>query len=210
MVQENSQITALAATNFRNEKKKFGIKLDDRRRHVYSIGKTGMGKSTVLENMIISTHHAFLRRGIINQNAVKSFGRNLSKDFSIGTELDVPFGTLSGGNIQKVILSRELAALSDFIMFSEPTSGLDVASAEFIYRKMLECRSNRIAILLISSNLDEILGVADTVVVMYRGRIVGRLPNDGNLTKELIGEYMLGIRGDTSGNEDEERRGDAR
>ena len=107
-------------------------------------------------------------------------------------------------NIQKVILSRELAALSDFIMFSEPTWGLDVSSAEFIYQKMLECRKNRVAILLISSNLDEILGLADVIVVMYRGRVVGKFANNGELTKELIGEYMLGLRDNFSAAEDEE------
>ena len=109
----------------------------------------------------------------------------------------MPIGTLSGGNIQKVILARELANRSDFIIFSEPTWGLDVASAQFIYDRLLSIRRDGVAVLLISSNLDEILGLADTLVVMYRGRVVGCFPNNPELTKELIGEYMLGLRDDS-------------
>jgi ABC-type uncharacterized transport system ATPase subunit len=111
----------------------------------------------------------------------------------------VPIGTLSGGNIQKVILSRELASKTDFIIFSEPTWGLDVASSEFIYSRILDIRKSGNAVLLISSNLDEILGLADTLVVMYRGRVVARLENGPAVTKELVGEYMLGLRADLAG-----------
>ncbi len=162
-------------------------------------GRGSSLESTVLENMIISTHHRFLKIGMFNQNAVRKFGRDLAESFSITAELDAPIGTLSGGNIQKVILARELAAVTDFIMFSEPAWGLDVASTDYIYRRILECRQNRIGILLISSNLDEILGLADTLIIMFRGRIVAEFENNGELSKELIGEYMLGIRDDFKG-----------
>ena len=90
----------------------------------------------------------------------------------------------------------EKSSRSDFIIFSEPTRGLDVASAEFIYNKILKIRQTGVAILLISSNLDEIVRLADTLVVMYRGRVVACLANREELTKELIGEYMMGLRND--------------
>ncbi len=157
--------------------------------------------SSVLENMIITTRHSFLKRGFISRKMALAFGRDLSEGYSIDADLDVPIGTLSGGNIQKVILARELALLTDFIMFSDPTWGLDVASAAFIYEKILECRHNRAAILLISSDLDEILGLADSIAIMHRGRIVGLCNNNGALTKEGIGEYMLGLKDDLSGDE---------
>ena len=153
-------------------------------------------ESSVLENMIISNHHSFLKGGVINQNGIQDFGRGLKGHFSIDGELEVPIGTLSGGNIQKVILARELSSRSDFIIFSEPTWGLDVVSSEFVYEKILECRSQGAAILLISSNLDEVLSLADTLIVMYRGRIVAKFHDCQELSKELIGEYMLGIRDD--------------
>jgi len=155
--------------------------------------------SSVLENLIITARRSFLNRGFFRRNKMERFGREILQRYSIDTDLDVPIGTLSGGNIQKIILARELSARSDFIMFSDPTWGLDVASAEYIYTRILECRQDRSAILLISSELDEVLGLADRIVVMHRGRIVGEFDNDGTITKEIIGEYALGLRDDFKG-----------
>jgi ABC-type uncharacterized transport system ATPase subunit len=156
-------------------------------------------QSSVMENMIISSHHDFLQGGFFRRRAVEEFAETLSSSFSIDGDPRVPIGTLSGGNIQKVILARELASQSDFIIFSEPTWGLDIASAEFIYAKILEIRRRGIAVLLISSNLDEILALSDTLVVLYRGRVVASLSNERKLSKELVGEYMMGLRDDSRG-----------
>jgi len=156
-------------------------------------------QSSVMENMIIAAHHDFLKGGVFRRQEVEDFARRLKEGFSIDGDPRVPIGTLSGGNIQKVILSRELASKTDFIIFSEPTWGLDVASSEFIYSRILEIRKEGNAVLLISSNLDEIMGLADTLVVMYRGRVVARLENGPGVSKELVGEYMLGLRDDFEG-----------
>lgn len=152
--------------------------------------------STVRENLIISKHHDFLMGGIFNKKAVQNFTKSLIEHFSIEGTSSMPIGILSGGNIQKVILARELASKSDFIIFSEPTWGLDVASTQFVCEKMLELREQGAGILLFSSNLDELLGLADMILVLYRGRVVAHLKNDHKLDKEIIGEYMLGIRED--------------
>jgi simple sugar transport system ATP-binding protein len=152
--------------------------------------------SSVMENMIIASHHRFLRGGVLRRRQAEGFATELTRHFSIEGDPKVPIGTLSGGNIQKVILARELASRTDFMLFSEPTWGLDVASSEFIYERIMEIRRQGLAILLLSSNLDEILSLADTVAVMYRGRVVARLDNSGTLSKELVGEYMLGLRED--------------
>ncbi|MEW5817938.1 MAG: ATP-binding cassette domain-containing protein, partial [Spirochaetota bacterium] len=153
-------------------------------------------ESSVTENMIVCNHHKFLKGGILRKTKILKFVEELTRLFSIDGRPQTPVGTLSGGNIQKVILARELAASTDFIIFSEPTWGLDVASSQFVYEKILEMRKSGAAILLVSSNLDEILGLADTIVVMYRGRIVALFQNTKDLTKEYIGEYMLGLRDD--------------
>ena len=152
--------------------------------------------SSVRENIIVASHHDFLKNGIFNQKKINDFVANLSRNYSISGDPFVPIGTLSGGNIQKVILARELAVGAGFIVFSEPTWGLDVASSEFIYENILKLRKKGVAILLISSNLDEIMGLADRILVMYRGRITGRFNNDRSISKALIGEYMMGIRDD--------------
>ena len=125
---------------------------------------------------------------------VEQFASSLASSFSIEGDPRVPVGTLSGGNIQKVILARELAAKTDLIIFSEPTWGLDVSSAEFVYSKILDIRQRGMAVLMISSNLDEVLALCDMLVVLYRGGVAAVLSNEEKLSKELVGEYMMGLR----------------
>ena len=107
-----------------------------------------------------------------------------------------PIGTLSGGNIQKVILAREIEQYRDYIVFSEPTWGLDVASSRFVYERMVELRNNGAAVVLISSNLDEILALSDRIIVFYRGTVVASLTEDEvkQVSKEEMGSYMLGLK----------------
>ena len=153
--------------------------------------------STVRENCIVTKHHDFLKAGVLQQRSIREFTSELIENFSIDASDGMQAGNLSGGNIQKMILARELATQSDFILFSEPTWGLDIASSQFVYERMLEMRERGAGVLLISSNLDEILALADTILVMYRGRVVGRMANVDGLSKEVIGEYMLGLRDDS-------------
>lgn len=150
--------------------------------------------STVTENMLVTHHHGFLRAGILARKPIAAFAARLTSNFSIDGAPQVRIGTLSGGNIQKVILAREMASASNLLIVSEPTWGLDVASSQFVYEKILEARAGGAGVLLISSNLDEILGIADTIAVMSRGRVVAILANEPGLSKERIGEYMLGLR----------------
>ncbi len=156
-------------------------------------------QSSVRENCIVTKHHDFLKAGVLLQRGIREFTRQLIDHFSISAGEGMRAGNLSGGNIQKMILARELSAESNFILFSEPTWGLDIASSQFVYEQMMDLRKRDAAVLLISSNLDEILGLADTILVMYRGRVVGRLANTEDVTKDIIGEYMLGIRDDSQG-----------
>ena len=153
-------------------------------------------ESSVTENLIVFHHHGFLRAGFLKAGKIQEFAQRLTRSFSISGAPETRIGALSGGNIQKVILARELDSVSNLIMFCEPTWGLDVAASQFIYEKILELRSAGVGVLLISSNLDEILGVADTLAVMYKGRVVANLANSAEITKELIGEYMMGLRDD--------------
>ncbi|MDP2790654.1 MAG: ABC transporter ATP-binding protein [Rectinemataceae bacterium] len=152
--------------------------------------------STVKENFIVYRHKDFLKAGMLRKRGIADFAEGLMDRFSIDGGSDVPIGTLSGGNIQKAILAREMSTDPDLAVFSEPTWGLDVASSQFVYEKILEMRSRGAGVLLISSNLDEILGIADRIAVMYRGKVVGILRNEESLTRELIGTYMLGLRDD--------------
>jgi general nucleoside transport system ATP-binding protein len=156
-------------------------------------------ETSVKENMIITSHHDFMSKsGVLNSDRIENHAKGLIREYLIDSDENVPIGTLSGGNIQKVILARELERVKDFVLFSEPTWGLDVASSEFIYEKILELREHGVAVILISSNIDEILALADTIMVMYRGRIVMKKEVSPELTREIIGEYMLGVKDDFS------------
>ena len=161
-------------------------------------------ETSVKENMILTSHHDFMNKGgVFDEAKITEHSARLISEYLIAGSTDTPIGTLSGGNIQKVILARELERAKDLVLFSEPTWGLDVASSEFIYEKMLEMRSKGTAVILMSSNIDEILALADTVIVMYRGRIVAKKEAGPELTREVIGEYMLGLKDDFKGDESE-------
>ncbi len=155
--------------------------------------------STVTENLIVTNHHNFLRAGFLKSGKIRHYATKLVESFAIDGGPRIAIGTLSGGNIQKVILARELTGEAKIVVVSEPTWGLDVASSQFVYEKILEMRSAGAGILFISSNLDEIIGIADSIAVMYRGKVVGFLRNEQDQSKEFkefIGEYMLGLRDD--------------
>ncbi len=98
---------------------------------------------------------------------------------------------LSGGNQQKVVLAREILGEPKVLIASQPTRGLDIGAAEFVHQQLLELRSHKRGVLLISLDLDEVLGLADRVVVLYRGRAMGELTRQ-EATREKVGLMMLG------------------
>ena len=143
--------------------------------------------ATIEENIIIN------KRYILSLKA--EFTKELIESFSIeGARPGNKASTLSGGNLQKLILAREINQLKDYIVFSEPTWGLDIASSGFIFGEITKLRERGAAVIIISTNLDEILALADRVIVMYRGKTAGEFANNGNtLIREMIGNCMQGI-----------------
>jgi len=140
--------------------------------------------ATIEENMMIINRDEYYKTG--------SLGSWFSK-----YNIDIPnisekASALSGGNLQKLILAREINCLKDYIVFSEPTWGLDIASSRFIIREIDALRKKGAAIILISTNLNEILTLADRIIVMYRGKIAGEFVNDGTSVKDSIGNCMQG------------------
>ncbi|MDR1587972.1 MAG: ATP-binding cassette domain-containing protein [Treponema sp.] len=151
------------------------------------------------ENMIIDRRGKFFRRGIMNRKRVRDFSRELIRRYRIVGKDDDPAGILSGGNIQKLILAREIEQFRDYIVFSEPACGLDIAAAAFVYGKIAALRERGAAVILISTSLDEILALADRVIVMYRGRAAGEFrvsdrASDTHALKESIGACMMGLK----------------
>ena len=160
--------------------------------------RTGSAQdATIKENIIINhrrDHFKFKKSGVNkqNNNSDVSF---LMNDYNIDIpNLKAKALTLSGGNLQKLILAREISGLKDYIVFSQPTWGLDITSSGFMMEKIKELKKNNAAIILISTDLDEILALSDRINVMYRGKIAGVYKNDGDESlKEKIGKNMQGV-----------------
>jgi simple sugar transport system ATP-binding protein len=152
--------------------------------------------STVTENMIVDPSPSLVQNGFFRKDRVREYTIGLKRDFSIRADLDLPIGMASGGNIQKIVLARELSRNTKFVLFSEPTWGIDLESVSFIYQKILELRGKMSAVMLISTDLQEILTLSDRIVVLFQGKITATVPNVEELTAERIGRYMLGIETD--------------
>jgi simple sugar transport system ATP-binding protein len=116
----------------------------------------------------------------------------LVKEFDVRTtSAQTPAGKLSGGNQQKVVLARELSREVELLVVSQPTRGVDVGSVEFIHERLVEERNSGKAVLLISTELDEVLALADRIAVMYRGKIVGIV--NANTDRAKLGQMMAGV-----------------
>jgi len=149
---------------------------------------------SIAENMVLQTYYRppFSIRGRLNWEVIKSEARRLIEEFDIRTPgEDVPAGSLSGGNQQKVIVARELSRQPELVIAAQPTRGLDVGAIEFVHSRLVEARDAGKAVLLVSLELDEILALADRIAVMYEGEVVGVLSAD-DATEELLGLMMAG------------------
>ena len=157
--------------------------------------RTGMvGSFAVQDNLVLNrwNRRPFARGLRIDRAALKENAEKLVEEFDIRTpSVEVPIDTLSGGNQQKVIVAREFSGKARMLVLSQPTRGLDVGSVQYIHTRVVERRDAGAAVLLVSSELDEVLALADRVAVMYRGRIVGVLAGD-RITRENVGLLMAG------------------
>ena len=153
-----------------------------------------IGSFSIAENLILDTHdlapvasHGQLNNAYIEENASK-----LTKEFDVRTQsIFDSASSLSGGNKQKVVLARELSRDVKLVIASQPTRGLDVGSIEFVHERLLAERNSGRAILLISSELDEVVGLADRIAVIYKGEILGIVTPD--VSREKLGLMMAGV-----------------
>ncbi|MDP5308713.1 ABC transporter ATP-binding protein [Paracoccus spongiarum] len=136
----------------------------------------------------------FARRGMLSRDAIATHARHLIRRFRVKTPDEAePIGNLSGGNQQKLVVARELARNPDFILVSQLTRGIDIGAIEFILQEMLSQRDAGRAILLISTELEELFAICDRILVMFHGEILGELPPDRSRIEEL-GLMMAGQR----------------
>lgn len=151
--------------------------------------------SPVTDNMVLNTYYIdpYSRRAVIQEDAILDHSTELVDAFDIRTPSPlVEVRTLSGGNQQKVIVARELSRPIKLLVAAQPTRGLDVGSIEYIHGRLVEKRDEGVAVLLVSTELDEIMQLSDRIAVMYRGKILDIIPIE-KATKESIGLLMAGI-----------------
>ncbi len=150
----------------------------------------------VADNMVLNTYYIppFARGGMLNQATILATAEQRVREFDVRTpSIMVPVSNLSGGNQQKVIVAREFSRPIRLLIASQPTRGLDVGSIEYIHRRIVQKRDEGCAVLLVSPELDEVMGLADRIAVMFEGQIVDILPAD-QATREEIGLLMAGVR----------------
>jgi simple sugar transport system ATP-binding protein len=155
----------------------------------------------VAHNAILKSHRKvpISRRGVLNHRAIGAQVEEQVRAFDIRcASVSAPAGTLSGGNLQKLILAREISAQPRLLIAEQPTRGLDVGAIEYVRGLLLEQRDRGAAVLLISGDLDEILALSDRIIVLYRGRIVYQARNEGN-PRDEIGLAMGGAFCDEPG-----------
>ena len=149
---------------------------------------------SIAENLMInqSFSSAFTKGLSINFQGRQKISDSLIEEFDVRTpSSDTKVGNLSGGNQQKVVIARELNREVDLLIASQPTRGVDVGSIEFIHEQIVSEREKGKGVLLVSSELDEVVALADRIAVMYRGKIVGIV--DPSTPREKIGKMMAGI-----------------
>jgi simple sugar transport system ATP-binding protein len=152
-----------------------------------------VGSFTVAENLVLDVFdkRPFAARGSLNLGEIARNAEARVEEFDVRPPTpQAAARTLSGGNQQKVVLARELSRPLKLLIVAQPTRGLDVGSMEFVHRRIVRERDERTAVVLVSTELDEVLGLADRIAVMYRGRIAGEVP--AGTAAEEIGLLMTG------------------
>ncbi len=150
---------------------------------------------SVSENLILKDHARppLSHNGFLNLENIQRFSTNLVAEFDIKTpSIHTLAKSLSGGNIQKLVLAREITRQPVFLLANQPTRGLDIGATEFVHRRLIEQRDQGKAILLISEDLDEIFALSDRIAVIFEGKILGIVPIT-EAKRETIGLMMAGL-----------------
>ena len=182
----NKDMTGKSVSEYR--KQKVSLIPEDR----YLTGSSKV--SSLAENMLMGNDEKdeFCRHGIIDWKNVHMFADKILNQFQVAyTSSSQRIGELSGGNAQKAIVAREMTGDAEFFIADEPTRGIDIGAIEFIHNKILEKRSEGYGILLVSSELSEILELSDRIYVIYDGRITGEFWR-GSIEESELGFRMLG------------------
>jgi len=154
------------------------------------------GDATIEENMISDRFddNNLNKFGLLKMKKIYQLAKQLINEYKVKCDNEKQqVKMLSGGNIQKVVVAREFSSSPKLIIANQPTRGIDVGAIEFIHDKLIELRDEGTAILLISADLNEVMELSDSLLVMYGGEIVAYFKDSSKVTEEELGRYMLGI-----------------
>lgn len=152
--------------------------------------------ASIADNLISTRYHSKdMNQGpFLHKSRIAALASSLVEEFKVRCSgPQQPIGMLSGGNMQKVVVARECATNPQLLIAEQPTRGVDIGAAQFIHQKLLELRSKNCATLLVSADLNEILELSDSLLVMYEGQIVAYFEHPSTVSEEELGLYMLGI-----------------
>ncbi|MCD4686455.1 MAG: ABC transporter ATP-binding protein [Anaerolineae bacterium] len=151
--------------------------------------------ASISDNLIVDRYYRppFSQIGMLNPNTIRDNSAEMIEQFNIlAPSGELPVASLSGGNMQKVVVARELSSEPRLLIAAQPTRGVDIGAIEYIHQQLVDQRTNGLSILLISADLQEVMKLSDRIMVMYEGEIVAIFPNTPDLTEEKLGLYMLG------------------
>ncbi|QYJ02497.1 ABC transporter ATP-binding protein [Nocardioides panacisoli] len=154
-----------------------------------------VGSFTIAENLMLNRSHGapFVRGGSLQLGTLTEFAEDRFRAYDVrGPSIQARADQLSGGNQQKVVVARELSRDLRLLVAAQPTRGVDVGSIEFIHQQIVAARDSGIPVLVVSTELDEVEALADRIMVLYRGRVVGIVPAD--TPRETLGLMMTGER----------------
>lgn len=155
---------------------------------------TGTDQSaSILENLISVRVEKESRLGFIPYAALEKRGETQLKDYAVKGGLKDPISSLSGGNMQKVVVARELEDQPAVVVADQPTRGVDVGAISFIHRQLVRIRDQRSAIVLVSADMAEVFNLADRILVFHDGEIAAEITDVKHTTEEQLGRYMLGL-----------------
>ena len=153
--------------------------------------------ASIEENLIIDRYYRvpFARAGFLNLRAEAENARTAIADFDVRTpNAKIPARSLSGGNMQKLVVARELSAHPKVLLAAQPTRGIDIGATELVHRQLVAARDAGTAVILVSADLGEVMSLSDRLAVMYNGEIVAMFTDVPALTEEELGYYMLGVK----------------
>ena len=155
------------------------------------------GELPISDNLISSY---FERQDINNKffmdgKAIQELSNDLIDKFAVKTDsAETSVNSLSGGNIQKVVVAREWNTSPNLMIAEQPTHGIDIGSAEFVHHRLIDLRNEGTGILLVSADLNEVMDLSDRIIVMFNGKIAAYFKNAKNVTEQELGMYMLGAK----------------